>query len=175
MKEYKNKTVIDLFTDSVLRHPNKVAIYFEETSYTFLELDRYTNKIANFFQDVGIAQGDTVAIFMTNSSHYVAITLGLGKLGAKSSFINFNLRGHALQHSIKICNPSAIVYDVGLGDALQDTQEELDEHLHSMSFCVGGDPVMFTSRPFDSMVTGMPESPLPPLTGTSSDGTVTVQ
>ena len=57
MKRFKSKTVSDLFMESVVRHPNKTAILFENTKYTFRELDSYSNKIANFFEDIGISPG----------------------------------------------------------------------------------------------------------------------
>ena len=170
MKHIKSKTVPELFTDSVIRHPNKTAILFENTKYTFRELDRYSNQIANFFESIGVCRGDTVALFMTNSPQYIATMIGLSKLGARSSLINFNLRDKSLRHSISICSPSAIIYDVGLSDALGCVLEELGEDLQRMSFSVGGDPLLDQSRSFDAAVSTMPDNPPPPLTGTSADG-----
>lgn len=170
MRGYKNKTVPELFTERVICHPNKPAILFENKCLTFRELDKYSNQIANFFESMRITRGDTVALFMTNSPEYVAIMLGLSKLGARASFINYNLRGEALHHSISICNPSAIVYDVSLDDALVSIQEDLTEEMQNMSFCVGGEPVLFHSRSFDNLVSSMPDNPPPPLIGVTSDG-----
>lgn len=170
MRGYRNKTVPDLFTECVIRHPNKPAILFENTCLTFRELDKYSNQIANFFESMRVTRGDTVAIFMTNSPQYVAIMLGLSKLGARSAFINFNLRDKALHHSISICNPSAIVYDASLGDGLIGIQDDLSEDMQTMSFSVGGDPALFHSRSFDELVSSMPENPPPPVTGITSDG-----
>ncbi len=170
MRRFKNKTVSELFMESVVRHPNKTAILFENTKYTFRELDSYSNRIANLFEDIGISRGDTVALFMTNSPQYIAIMLGLSKLGARSSFINFNLRDKALQHSVTICKPRAVVYDITLSDALGAVQGDLEEQLQSMSFSVGGEPTLLHSRSFDSSVASMPDNPPPPLTGVNSDG-----
>ncbi len=172
MRQYKNKTVSDLFTECAIRNPNKTAILFEDTSLTFRELDRYSNQIANFFESIGVTRGDTVALFMTNCPQYVAIMLGLSKLGAKTSFINFNLRDKALHHSISICHPSAIVYDLGLSDALGGIQEQLNEDLQRKSYCVGGKPILFHSQSFDVAVSSVPDNPPPPLIGATSDGKI---
>ena len=159
MRDWRGKTVNEVFQETVARHPDKPAILFEDEMWTFRDLDKYSNKVANFFQANGIQHCDTVAIFMMNCPQYIGLWIGLSKIGAKASFINYNLRNNVLLHSLKICNPRGIVYGAGLGDALVEVQDKLGDELCDMCFCVGGDPVVFHSRGFDSLVNVVSDNP----------------
>ena len=158
---WKNSTVPDIFGEVVARHPTKPAILFEEQIWTYRDLDNYSNQVGNFFQYLRIKPGNTIAIFMTNCPEFIGIVLGIGKIGAKSAFINFNLRGEPLVHSLKICNPSAIIYDATLGEAMQDIHDQLSSDLQNVCFAINGEPSTYTSRLFDNEVKAM-SSNLPP-------------
>ena len=73
--------ISDLFKETVERHPNKIAIIFEDRRITFRELDEMSNRIANLLRAAGLRRGDTAAMFMENCLEYPAILLGLSKLG----------------------------------------------------------------------------------------------
>ena len=163
MKANGNKSVSELFTAQVERHPDKVAILFEDQKWTFRQLDNYANQVANFFQDFGVKPGDTVVIFMMNCPQFLGVSLGLSKLGVTGSFINFNLRGNALLHCIKICDAVAIVHDVSLSDAIQDIHDKLDIHLSDACYAINGDPTNSNSQPFDSEIRKFPTTAPPAI------------
>ena len=77
----RNLYISDLFKETVERHPNKIAIIFEDRRITFRELDEMSNRIANLLRAAGLRRGDTAAMFMENCLEYPAILLGLSKLG----------------------------------------------------------------------------------------------
>ena len=64
----------------------------------------------------GISAGDTVSIIVDNRPEYVAIWLGLSKIGAISALINYNLRKDSLLHCIKVSNSKAVVVIARLKD-----------------------------------------------------------
>ena len=119
-------------------HPNKPAILFEDRCWTFQEVDEYANKVANFFLELGVQRGDTVALFMTNCPEYVGLLLGLGKIGVRSALINCNLKEESLLHCITMCNPKAIVYSPTLGGELEAVLHDLSPSLHSRLYCLHG-------------------------------------
>lgn len=71
----------DRFREMARKYPNKVAIIFEDRQITFRELDELSNRIANVVRASGLRHGDAVAVFMENSLEYLAVFLGLCKLG----------------------------------------------------------------------------------------------
>ena len=78
----------DRFKETVRKHPDKVAIIFEGRQITFRELDVLSNQIANVLRSNGLRHGDAVAMFMENSLEYVAVFLGLSKIGVTGEFIS---------------------------------------------------------------------------------------
>ena len=149
LKKWKRSTIADVFIETVARHPDKPAILFEDRCWTFRELNSFSNRVAQFFQKLGLEQGDTVALFMENCPEYVGIWLGLAKLGVQCAFINYNLRMDALLHCLRICNPRSIIYSSSLGEALSAVHKDIDEALYDSIFSVNGDPVVNQSRTLD--------------------------
>ena len=149
MTRSKKKTVADHFSEVKAVHPNKPAILFEDHCWTFQEVDEYANKVANFFLELGVQCGDTVALFMTNCPEYVGLLLGLGKIGVKSALVNCNLKEESLLHCITICNPKAIVCSASLSEAVAGVQQKLDDSIQSTIFSVGGSPSVSGSSSLD--------------------------
>ena len=75
-----------------------------------LQMDEYSNKVANYFLSLGLQKGDTVALLMENRPEYVGMWLGLAKLGVVTALINHNQKMEALIHAVQIANAKAIIY-----------------------------------------------------------------
>ena len=105
------KTLIpDLFARTVVKHKDKPAILYEDEVWTFQDLENYSNAVANYFRNEGYTYGDTVAIVLENSPEYVALWMGMAKIGVHAALINTNLRGDALLHCVTISDAKAVVY-----------------------------------------------------------------
>ena len=62
--------------------------------WTFGDVRNYSNKIANWATKCrGFSKGDVVALVLTNRPEFVAIQMGLAKVGVISALINCNLKG----------------------------------------------------------------------------------
>lgn len=57
-------------------------------SYTYGEVEALSSAYAHYFQESGVARGDTIAISLPNSCHYFMIFNGLLKLGVTPLLIN---------------------------------------------------------------------------------------
>ena len=106
----KHYNIADIFKMTVNKYPHKTAFQFEGKSWTFQEVDEYSNKVANIFQSRGFQKGEVVALFMENRPEYVFIWLGLAKIGVITSLINFNLRLDSLLHCITVSNAKALIF-----------------------------------------------------------------
>jgi acyl-CoA synthetase (AMP-forming)/AMP-acid ligase II len=69
-------------------------------STTIGDLDKLANQVAEFCESVKLKENDTAALMMTNSADFVAIWLGVAKIGASTALINTNNRGASLLHSL---------------------------------------------------------------------------
>jgi len=101
--------------------PHRPALLFEERSYTHAELDREANRWAHLLASRGIRKGDAVAVFVDNRPELLFAVAGIVKLGAIAAMINSRQQGHALEHSLRICNAKCFV----IGEELWSTFAEL--------------------------------------------------
>ncbi|OQR75958.1 long-chain fatty acid transport protein 4-like [Tropilaelaps mercedesae] len=121
-------TVVDLFRSSMVRHPNKPMFITRERRWTYLEVEEYTNSVANYFAMVGFREGDTVALIMENRPEYVLLWLGLSKIGVVTALINTNLRLKPLAHSIGIVNSKAIIFSPAMAANLIVSKQDLRDN-----------------------------------------------
>ncbi|XP_051741938.1 long-chain fatty acid transport protein 1b [Ctenopharyngodon idella] len=132
-------TVPSIFAQQVALHPEKPALIEESTGevWSFSELDRRSNAVAQWALTQGWASGDVVAIFMESRPPTVALWLGLAKVGVEPAFINFNLRRDSLMHCVGVSGARGMVF----GAELLDVLLEVKESLRSLAlFCTGAAP-----------------------------------
>lgn len=84
----------------------------------FSQIDDFSNRIASTFSATKYVKGETVALMMLNKPEYVAIWLGLAKLGIVTALINTNLRMESLVHCLKIVNTRSIIYGSELAQGI---------------------------------------------------------
>ena len=73
----------------------------------------------------GLKSGDTVCLLMANCAEYMAIWLGLSRIGVVVALINTNLAGDALIHSINIVAPRAVIVGAELAPRLTAVRARL--------------------------------------------------
>ena len=104
-------TTAQRFRQIVKKTPNKACILFGEETWTFQDIEDYSNKIANLFANkFDLKKGDCVSLFMENKPEYVCIWLGLSKLGVITALINTNLRADSLLYTLTIAKSKCIIY-----------------------------------------------------------------
>ncbi|XP_058799157.1 long-chain fatty acid transport protein 4 [Phymastichus coffea] len=124
--EKKDRSVADVFRQHVAKNPNKLCLIYEDQEWTFQQVEDYSNKVASVFKAHGYKKGDTVALLLENRPEYVAIWLGLSKLGIITPLINTNLRKSSLLHSVTVAECQALIYGADLAEAVKDISSSLD-------------------------------------------------
>jgi long-chain acyl-CoA synthetase len=75
-------TINKVFQDVVNRYPEKTALIFNDQKYTFSELHKMVEKVAAYLYGNGISKEDRVIIYLPHLAQWIAIWLGLQKIGA---------------------------------------------------------------------------------------------
>ena len=120
MKRPEAPRVLDeLLADRVKRNANKIFLRFKEEQITYVELDRYSNRCANAFLDLGIKKGDKVSIMLPNCPDFIYIWFGLAKIGAVEVPVNTNYKGEFLRHIIDQSDSRILVIDSQYLDRLK--------------------------------------------------------
>ena len=74
--------------------PDKIALFYEDDSWTWEEVNEECNKIANYFLKKDLKPGDTVALMLENSPETLFFLSGLNKIQGISALININQKKH---------------------------------------------------------------------------------
>ncbi|KAH7044111.1 hypothetical protein BKA57DRAFT_494918 [Linnemannia elongata] len=115
------------FEDQCLLRPYSVALIFEDHSYTWRDLELASNRMAHWYTARGIGPKDRVAMFMSNSPFFVISWLALLKIKAVAAFINNQIVGPVLLHSLKTANSDLLVFDYELRGALEESILDIRE------------------------------------------------
>ena len=74
-------SVPELFAAQVKRTPDADALFFQDQSWTYRELDEWSGRVAARLLAVGVRAGDLVGLLLPRSAYAVAAVLGVVKLG----------------------------------------------------------------------------------------------
>lgn len=115
--EYPIIPVYEVLDEVAEELPNNVAINFvlNEKKYTYKEFYENANRIANALRDLGVKEGNAVAIMTGNRPEYFFSQFGTLKTGAGVVPINSLLRKKEVSH---IINDSQIIKVVIVQDTL---------------------------------------------------------
>jgi fatty-acyl-CoA synthase len=105
------------------------ALLSIEAAMTYQQLSARANQYSRWGAAQGIRPGDCVALMMSNCAEYVAIWLGLTRIGAVAALINAQLAGDVLAHSINIVNPRALIVGSDLAPRVAAIHARLDAGL----------------------------------------------
>jgi fatty-acyl-CoA synthase len=120
-------------TASIARHPDRLlatvieeraaqsgdaqALLSDRECLTYCALVERSNQYARWALGQGLAKGEVVCLMMGNRPEYMAIWLGITKIGGVVALVNTNLTGPSLAHCIDIVAPQHIIVAADLAAA----------------------------------------------------------
>jgi long-chain acyl-CoA synthetase len=90
-------------------YPDRIALVFEERTWTYRELDVESSKAAGRFAADGMGRGDRIALLLPNTPDFAITYLGILKLGAIAVSISTAWKHDEIHYVVKNCEPRAIV------------------------------------------------------------------
>ncbi len=105
------------------------ALESTEATLSYRALAIRCNQYSRWGLAEGLRPGDTVGLMMPNCAEYMAIWLGLTRIGVVVALINNNLAGDALVHSISIVAPRAVIVGSDLASRLAAVRARLESDL----------------------------------------------
>jgi fatty-acyl-CoA synthase len=111
-----------LLTQRERLDPDRLAVTFGEDSFTYGELNRRVNRLANGMAAAGIGKGDRVAVLLTNCHQYFELLFACAKLGALIVTVNYRLVADEVGYLISDCTPKLIVH----GDEFTSLVDSID-------------------------------------------------
>ncbi len=109
-------------------------------SLTYRELAERSHQVARWGLAQGLAAGDVVGLCMANCPLYVAIWLGLSRLGVTVALLNTHLSGDPLAHCINIVKPKCVIVGTELAATVASVRPRLPDDLPSWVYGPPTDP-----------------------------------
>jgi len=75
-------TVIDMFSEQVIKSPEGIAIVFEDLKLTYSEVDKKSNQLANHLLSIGVNPGNLIPICINRSVEMLIGILAILKTGS---------------------------------------------------------------------------------------------
>ena len=97
---YGEYPVQRLLRHSASRHPHKVAIIDGDRTFTYRQLDEYSDRFAGSLVALGVNKGDLVGILAPNSAEFAIAFYGIVKAGAVATTVNSGYRERELAHQL---------------------------------------------------------------------------
>ena len=118
--------LIEMLADKFETAP---ALISERQTLSYRALADLSDGYARWALRQNLGFGDVVCLLMRNSPEYLAIWLGITKVGATVALINTHLVGRSLAHCIKIVAPKHVIADTELAERLAFIQQQLPSPL----------------------------------------------
>lgn len=101
--------LLELFDGSLVARRDDAALEWKETTYTFGDIDRRSNRAANFLLARGVKKGDRVCVQLPNSPLMIDLFLACVKIGALFVPINVLYRSREMDHILTDSEPALIL------------------------------------------------------------------
>ncbi|GEO97823.1 long-chain-acyl-CoA synthetase [Methylobacterium haplocladii] len=107
------------------RHGTAPALIGTDETLSHRDLAARQNRYARWALARGLVKGETVALLMTNRPDFLAIWLGLTRVGVRVALLNTNLRDRSLAHCIDVAAPRLLILEADLAEAVASAQPHL--------------------------------------------------
>jgi long-chain acyl-CoA synthetase len=99
--DYRFSNLYEVISDQVKKHKKKVALLVDSEKITYGDILENVDKLAGFFTQKGIKEGDRIALFLRNSPEFIYTIFAISKIGAIAVPINTFLKEKELEYILK--------------------------------------------------------------------------
>ncbi len=109
------------------RYGERPALLSDRERFTYRELDARANRYARWALANGVKKGDVICLLMLNRPEYLAIWIGITRIGGIVALLNTNLSGPSLGHCVAIVKARHVIVGADLADAYDVAAANLAE------------------------------------------------
>ncbi len=116
-----------VFDLSLKNRRDEVALEWQNTEYTFGEIDARSNRVANALRAQGLKQGERVCVYLANRLELIDIYLACVKLGLIFVPINILYREREITHILNDAEPARYITDAELPGLMEEAARQSTE------------------------------------------------
>ncbi|MFW9823930.1 MAG: class I adenylate-forming enzyme family protein [Candidatus Thorarchaeota archaeon] len=120
----------ELMETQAEKYKDKTYLFWEDTQISYSELNRLTNKVANFLYELGIRKGDKVSVYLPNMPEYIYLYLGIPKIGAVTGPVNALFKTREVKFVVKHSEAKAIITIPQLMEIINQIKDDLPDLKH---------------------------------------------
>jgi bile acid-coenzyme A ligase len=103
------QSISAIISQHAAERPHDPALTCGDTTLSWQELDRHTNRLARAYEQLGVQADDLVTIALPNSTDFMCAALAIWKLGATPQPVSAKLPGRELAEIVELANSSLVV------------------------------------------------------------------
>lgn len=134
----QQNTIGAALSRSARKHGNKLALAFEGRRWSYAELNRAVNRVANRLLAAGLTPGDRLAAYGKNSDAYAIAWLAATRAGLVHVPVNFALSADELHYILEQSGATGLLSDLSLADNVTKASEGLGLTLSGTLHAEGG-------------------------------------
>ena len=108
--------LLNLFDLSLIARANEIALEWNGKQYTFADIERRSNRVANALVARGFEKGDRLCAYMPNSIELIDLFIACVKLGVIFVPINILYRDREIDHIKRDAEPRELMKEVPYAD-----------------------------------------------------------
>ncbi len=112
------------------QRPNQPALVCDGREISFSELNKSVNRVANGLRNLGVREGDRVAIMLPNIPEFVYTFYACQKLGAVAVPFNTMYKGKEITHILRDCGAIALVCLTNSVTLINELRSDLPDLKH---------------------------------------------
>lgn len=112
----RRQTIADALHRTAMRLPNKLAIACGETRWSYADFNALVTRLAAGLAQLGVDEGDRVAVLARNSHGFAALRFALARRGAVLVPINFMLKADEVAYILRHAGARTLATDSGLAE-----------------------------------------------------------
>ena len=110
---------VDLYDDVV------GVVAHDGTEYTYAEFGDRVNRLSNALADLGVGQGDRVAMLAPNTHYFLESLYATNQLGAVYVPMNYRLVASDFAYILSDCEATTVIADYEFADAIEAVRDEV--------------------------------------------------
>jgi amino acid adenylation domain-containing protein len=142
----RERTFLELFNQTVINYPDRVAVVEGDDSTTYVDLDRSADQLAQRLSNKGVVSGDNVCVAVPRSREMILSVLAVMKCAAAYVPVDVDLPEAALRQILDASRPRLVI----------TTDDQTAMHASGASTFLVDDKSAARRTPLDSVRTDAP-------------------
>jgi long-chain acyl-CoA synthetase len=131
----ESESLADVLEVAMAIKPDQPAVFFEDRTITYREIDTAANRVANALIALGVKPGDRVALHLENRPEFIEIYQGVIRAGAILVPANVMYTGEELEHIIADAEATVLFVRTEWAEKVTGVRSRLPNLRHIVEVC----------------------------------------